>query len=404
MSRVDRTPFWFALPLSTAFFLALFLIANAPGTSGKRLAASPSAKSVDSACVDGAWESPPGKARVDSAILGGVDWLVRHQFADGMWSGRTFAQVCRDTLCLGKAGDAYDTAVSAMAVLAILESGFASPLEIREAGSFSEAADRGLRWLASRQDEEGCFGPRQGKYPYGHALATLAFCRAYAVLDDPIAKHHARRAIRFLEGARNPGGAWRYGARDGESDTSVTLWAGTALAAARRIGVEVSSEASEGALRWLDEMTGPLYYEVSYDRCGGGSSSIPGINDRFEANETLTALAASVRIGLGADGRDPRVRECARRLSWNLPVWNKRGTSVDYYYWFAGMSALSRMGTPEDRARTSWSERVRTLLVRHQRRDRCADGSWDPVDKWGGEGGRVYSTAINILTLSLARE
>jgi hypothetical protein len=261
-----------------------------------------------------------------------------------------------------------------------------------------------LGWLASRQDEEGCFGPRQGKYLYGHALATLAFCRAYAVLDDPIAKHHARRAIRFLEGARNAGGAWRYGARDGESDTSVTVWVGTAFATAKRIGIEVGSESTEGVLRWLDQMTGPLYYEVSYDRCGGGSSSIPGDNDRFESNETLTALAAAVRIGLGADLADPRIRECARRLSWNLPMWNKRGTSVDYYYWFAGVSALSRMESSEGGSRRPWSERVRLLLVRHQCRSGCADGSWDPVDKWGGEGGRVYSTAINVLTLSLARE
>lgn len=252
MSRVHRTPFWFALPLSTAFFLALFLILDAPRTFVKSPLAPPPARVTDSAYVDGAWDPPPGQAHVDSAILGGVDWLVRHQFADGMWSSRTFAQVCRDTLCLGKAGDAHDTAVSALAILAILGSGFASPHEVREAGSFSEAAARGLGWLASRLDEEGCFGPRQEKYLYGHALATLAFCRAYAVLDDPIAKHHARRGVRFLERARNPGGAWRYGARDGQSDTSVTVWVGTALVAARRIGIDVSPEASQGALYWLE--------------------------------------------------------------------------------------------------------------------------------------------------------
>ena len=32
----------------------------------------------------------------------------------------------------------------------------------------------------------------------------------------------------------------------------------------------------------------------------------------------------------------------------------------------------------------------------------CEDGSWDPaVDKWGSIGGRVYATAINVLTLEV---
>ena len=32
----------------------------------------------------------------------------------------------------------------------------------------------------------------------------------------------------------------------------------------------------------------------------------------------------------------------------------------------------------------------------------CDDGSWDPaVDKWGSIGGRVYATAINVLTLEV---
>jgi hypothetical protein len=31
----------------------------------------------------------------------------------------------------------------------------------------------------------------------------------------------------------------------------------------------------------------------------------------------------------------------------------------------------------------------------------CTDGSWEPVDRWSCEGGRVYATAINALTLEV---
>ncbi|MDQ7780995.1 MAG: hypothetical protein RDV41_14970, partial [Planctomycetota bacterium] len=33
--------------------------------------------------------------------------------------------------------------------------------------------------------------------------------------------------------------------------------------------------------------------------------------------------------------------------------------------------------------------------------DKCAEGSWDADDRWGYEGGRVYGTAINTLTLEV---
>ncbi len=31
----------------------------------------------------------------------------------------------------------------------------------------------------------------------------------------------------------------------------------------------------------------------------------------------------------------------------------------------------------------------------------CKNGSWEPVDRWSCEGGRVYATAINALTLEV---
>ena len=34
-------------------------------------------------------------------------------------------------------------------------------------------------------------------------------------------------------------------------------------------------------------------------------------------------------------------------------------------------------------------------------RDAGASGSWDPIGAWGGPGGRVYATAINVLSLEI---
>ena len=31
----------------------------------------------------------------------------------------------------------------------------------------------------------------------------------------------------------------------------------------------------------------------------------------------------------------------------------------------------------------------------------CARGSWPPTDQWGAHGGRIYSTALAVLTLEV---
>lgn len=48
-----------------------------------------------------------------------------------------------------------------------------------------------------------------------------------------------------------------------------------------------------------------------------------------------------------------------------------------------------------------WNKIVRDMVIDLQKpKDAgCARGSWDPDPRWGQEGGRVYSTALAVLTL-----
>jgi hypothetical protein len=52
-------------------------------------------------------------------------------------------------------------------------------------------------------------------------------------------------------------------------------------------------------------------------------------------------------------------------------------------------------GEPWDR----WNPIVRDTIINLQRHDGCARGSWDHTSKWGGAGGRIYTTALAALTL-----
>jgi hypothetical protein len=321
-------------------------------------------------------------------------WMERHQDADGSWSASSYTQECVEKVCPGRGGEGHDVGITALAALSIIESG--------QAKKYEDSVRRALAWLAARQDELGGFGPRMAKSAYGHAIATLAFARAVAVLDDPSLRPPAVRGARALEMSRNPGFAWRYGARDGQNDSSVTAWSGAALlaAASPEVRIPVDPVAFDGIRRWLSEVTNDRG-EVSYMRRGAASSSVRGLNDRFERNEGLTAAALCLRLEMGEDRRHPELATAAKRLMWNLPVWTEDGASVDYMAWFSGTRALAAWNDRE--LWSVWSARVLKVVALHQRRfnEGCLWGSWDPVDKWGFVGGRVYSTSMNLLTLGV---
>ncbi len=70
----------------------------------------------------------------------------------------------------------------------------------------------------------------------------------------------------------------------------------------------------------------------------------------------------------------------------------------DYYLWYnCTLAMFLSGGRPWER----WNDCVRDTIIKLQDRKGCQRGSWDPTDRWGssGGGGRIYSTALAILTL-----
>ncbi len=84
----------------------------------------------------------------------------------------------------------------------------------------------------------------------------------------------------------------------------------------------------------------------------------------------------------------------------DLPVRKKN--QIDFYYWYYGSLALFQQGGPDGPLWKQWSSALVDALLPNQksRDDGCERGAWDPsVERWGFEGGRVYATATNALTL-----
>jgi hypothetical protein len=266
-------------------------------------------------------------------------------------------------------------------------------------GREKKCVRKGLEWLLLQQREDGSFGPKLTEsWMYDTVLATMAVCETYAVSRDSRLHEPSERAVRFLLEAQNPGCGWRYEPNSGSNDSSVTGWVILALKMAKTAGIEVPASAFEGALAWFDSVTDEDG-RAGYIEPGDSGSAIKDVNDHFRPKPTMTAVSVICQILCGRSRSHESVKRGVDILMKSLPEWDSTAlTDVDMYYWYYGTYAMSCYGGPKW---DTWKQTVKKVLLDKQIAGGCPDGSWDPVGKWGLVGGRVYSTAVNMLTLNI---
>jgi hypothetical protein len=350
-----------------------------------------------------------GSDRTEKGVFAALRWLARHQNGDGSWSASGFSHACLDGRCSGTGESDYDTGVTSLSLLAFLGAGY-TPMSKHDKHmddpdysgpdlQFGETVKRGLQWLVAHQDPEGCVGERGMKYMYNHAVAALALSEAWGMWPAPIVHDPAQKAIDFLVASQNPGKGWRYSAKCGDNDTSVTGWAVMALKSAELSELAFPPAVYAGALAWLGEATDQSgYYRVGYNARDTGKVYVPGKNELFADHPSMSAVAVMARIFMEKK-RQPALT-AVNFLAADLPAW-KPG-QVDFYYWYYASLALFQYDGPTGAFWKKWNEPMKAALLPNQKTSGCERGSWDPsADRWGFEGGRVYASAINALTLEV---
>ncbi len=345
--------------------------------------------------------SPAGEQAVERAL----DWLARHQDADGRWNGGTAKYADGSTargeesftvhcppgeVCFGECFYAEaDTALTGLALLAYLGAGY-SHLE----GKYAGVVARGLDFLMQSQKADGDLrGPSRAVGMYCHAMAALALSEAYALTGDRRLRSSVERAVDFITKARAADGAgWRYLPGDQRGgDTSILGWVVMVLKSAREVGVNVPPEANAAATRWLDKVaSGTNRGLASYQPANLARSKRDG-----EVSPTMTAEAWVCRQFLGFGGPGPASDEAAEYLL----ATHDTGSPMNLYDWYYGTLAMFQHGgEPWSR----WNALVRDRLVQRQHARGHMAGSWDPDETdYGARGGRVYGTALATLTLEV---
>jgi hypothetical protein len=362
---------------------------------------------------------PAGK--VDAAVDDALRWLKAHQSPDGGWEAEGFRRWADGKPAIGPGPDGvgkatYDVGVSGLALLAFLGAGYTQRSDDKE--GFGTTVAAGLKYLRTVQDAEGCFGSRSsGHYVYNHAIATLAMVEAFAMTGSSMLRNPAQRGLDFVTVARNPYFAWRYGVKPGDNDTSVTGWMMMAMKSAKLLNDDavkagqapplvIDEDAFDGIRSWVDKMTDPDTGRVGYQQRGTGPARPNDLVDRFpsERSESMTAVGVLARVFLRENPKtsDPVKKGAALMAKPEmLPRWDPSDGSIDMYYWYYGTLAMFQVGGD---GWNRWNKAMQTAMVDTQRKDgdyALAKGSWDPLDPWGPDGGRVYSTACLAMCLEV---
>jgi hypothetical protein len=332
----------------------------------------------------------------------GLRWLARHQSPDGHWDAEEFHTECGKIIrgvCDGPGKKEHNIGVTGLALLAFLGAEYSHvSRDCFDDIIFGQTIKKALLWLIANQNADGCFSDKRApNYMYDNAVATLAVAEVYCCTGSPLFKEPAQKGIRYLVATQSPGGGWGQGVPGGDSDTSITGWCVMALRSAEMSGLDVPRSAFEKAKAWLKEATG-VDFRVKH---GGSNKDRHSVQEEWATHETMTAIGIWSRIFIDKQRNDPCLKGGADLLFKDLPVW--KPNKLDYYYWHHASMALFQYDGPAGPYWEAWREDLKNTLVPNEKRtsDNCAWGSWDPIDRWSREGGRVYATAINLLTLQL---
>jgi len=331
-----------------------------------------------------------GDTQTEAAVDRALQWLARHQKADGHWEFDHQTPECAQD-CPNPGTLNAPRATTSLALMAFLGAGH-TPRQ----GKYQKQVAKAVAWLkknmrrigSSRVAIAAAYEPEAQGLP-GHAWATIVLCELCAEGSRDQSTHlAANKAVRFILLAQNADGGWSkklpaQGKPAEISDVSTTAWNLLALAAAQRIKLPVPPASLVAAKDFIDRaaMRDDSGFRATWNQ------------DKLDPLATAAALVAARRLGW--DDQGPRIAHLVDQLRQSGPATN-------------GALCLNMLHSEllRDSDKTVWgawnADLKRYLLAKQQTQGHGA-GSWfDSANHWGNRsGGRLFCTAVGALTLEV---
>ena len=318
-----------------------------------------------------------GTTQSEEAVARGLRWLAAHQEQSGRMQFDHTQGPCSGH-CRHPGTETCSTAATALAMLPFLGAG-----QTHREGEHQEVIHKGLLYLAKQMHLEsrgGDFRTPAGNL-YGQGLATLVFCEAYAMTQDPELKKFAQAGIDFIVAAQHEGGGWRY--EPGEpGDTTVTGWQLMALKSGRLAGLQVPQSTIYRVVHFLDTVS---------SRQGRLAGALYGYQDQ-EPRMATTAIGLYSRMLTGWHRSRSKLAEGSHYLADLGP------SETDMYFNYYATMVLHHFNGPSWPA---WNEKLRERLIAEQASAGHEAGSWYYPHQHSAVGGRLYNTCMALMTLEV---
>jgi hypothetical protein len=251
-------------------------------------------------------------------------------------------------------GYSRNVAVVSLAGMAFLASG-----DTPGRGQYGEQVSSCMRYVLDAEDESGfiCVSGYTSHGPmYDHGFGTLFLAEVYGMSPDSEIRDKLARAVKLIVSTQNSDGGWRYQPRISEADISVTICQVMALRAARNAGLYVPNETID---RCID------YVKRSQNADGGFMYMLQGGPSRFPRSAAGVVALYSAGIYEGDE-----IRKGLEYLMQHVPRPNDftHDTHAMYGHYYAVQAMWQAGGEHWEK----WYPAIQDILLRQQQ----TDGSW----------------------------
>ncbi|MEK7448542.1 MAG: zf-HC2 domain-containing protein [Planctomycetota bacterium] len=313
-------------------------------------------------------------------IKSALNWLSQTQEPAGYW----------DTVKWG-GQKKYEVGLTGLALFSFIAQ------SQKNQGNFNDGTtlQNGLAFLIQQQNRTGLFGPDFAGAMYNHGIATTVLLEYYSLNQEEKLRMPIQKALSYIKETQKPSGGWGYTADVRESpNTVISFWPLQALSLASKSRLGGTGPDWPGLKPSLER--GFNWFRQTCDLKGK-----PGYHRPFEfpyGSETLMAVGA-FNYFYNMENQFAIPDEASRSFREELyQEANQLTGGINYYGWYFLTYALYAENSP--RARQKKDEIINTL-INTQNQTAIYAGSWEPADRWGEIGGRVYATALAALTLEV---
>ena len=269
-----------------------------------------------------------------------------------------------------------DTAATGLSLLAFQGAGY-THRQHQYAGNVA----RGLKFLIDHQRTNGDLYRRENAASnqnvalYSHGIASLALCEAFGMTQDPELRKPAQMALGYIVATQHR----RYGGwrytPQVSADTSVTGWMMMALKSGELSGLEVPEETYDGIDRWLD-LARPNPQRPDRYRYNPFAPDTPTQRHGRIPTPSMTSVGILMRMYSGWQREQPAMQSAADYLLEHPPrIGTPTSPKRDTYYWYYATQVMFHMGGDYWER---WNRSLKPILLDAQIIRGPQAGSWDP--------------------------